>query len=184
MYAAGMKRRCLSCDARVYPRTDPVVIVACVSSRGDHCLLGRQRSFPDKMMSCLAGFVDPGESLEEAVRREVWEESGVSVDRVRIFASQPWPIGRGTFGQLMIGCVAIAADTEQGTDETMGLPPVTVNTSELEHAEWVHRNELVRALGASSKDETTRFGVPPPFAIAHHLLQEWVKQSETPAGEE
>jgi NAD+ diphosphatase len=121
---AGWKRECAACKTEHFPRTDPVVIMLAV--RGDHCLLGRSARFASAMWSCLAGFVEPGENVEEAVRREVREEAGIVCGRVAYFASQPWPFPMS----LMIGCHAEAL-----TDD------ITADRAELETAPWFDRDE-------------------------------------------
>ena len=155
---AGWKRRCPGCGAQHFPRTDPVVIAAVLSPDGQRCLVGRQRKWPKGRFSCLAGFVDPGESLEDAVRREVKEEAGCTIgDDVFYYASQPWPNGPG--GQLMLGFLAVAESES-----------LTVDTDELEAAQWVSiREELTAALQCSQGAESG-LRVPPPSAIAHTLL--------------
>jgi NAD+ diphosphatase len=152
---AGYMRECDECDAQHFPRTDPVVIMLVES--GERCLLGRQAGWPVPMYSALAGFVEAGESLEEAVRREVKEESGIAVSDVRYFASQPWPFP----ASLMIGCLARATTSE-----------VTVDKSELEDARWFTRAEILAALRAPG---TGVVMVPPPLAIAHHLIRAWAE---------
>jgi NAD+ diphosphatase len=153
---AGHVRRCPSCSAEHFPRTDPVVIMLPV--RGDQCLLGRQPAFPKGMWSALAGFLEPGETIEEAVRREVAEESGVRVGAVRYRASQPWPFP----ASLMIGCLA---DAESEAIE--------VARDELEDARWFGRDELARALAGKHPE----MFVPPPMAIAHHLIRSWLSDA-------
>jgi NAD+ diphosphatase len=133
---------------------------------GDRLLLGRQPRFPAGRYSALAGFIEPGESIEEAVAREVHEEAGVRVRDVRYVASQPWPFP----SSLMIGCHAHADDDA-----------ITVDRTELEDARWFSRAEVVEALAAVAQEdgsEPTRasFGAPPRTAVAHHLLQWWVAQ--------
>jgi NAD+ diphosphatase len=149
---AGWARRCPNCAAEHFPRTDPVVIM--VAEHGGRALLGRQPSWPAGRYSALAGFVEPGESVEEAVAREVAEEAGVRVRDVRYVASQPWPFP----SQLMIACLA-TAESEA----------LTVDRSELEDAIWVPRDE-VRAVLAGGAGP---FVPPPPYAIAHTLLSVW-----------
>jgi NAD+ diphosphatase len=149
---AGWMRRCDSCDREHFPRTDPVVIAVVV--RGDRCLLGRQPSWPERMFSALAGFVEPGESLEEAVRREVREEAGVEVGAVRYHATQPWPFPHS----LMIGCVADGLSDE-----------ISLNDRELGAARWFTRDELRAALAGGGD-----YSVPGPLAIAHHLIRAFV----------
>jgi NAD+ diphosphatase len=148
---AGYQRSCAGCGAEHFPRTDPVVIMLAVD--GDNCLLGRQPRFPRGFMSALAGFVEPGESLEEAVARELFEEAGIRTGRVRYVASQPWPFP----SSLMIGALAEATSTAIRIDET-----------ELEEARWVTRDEVRAALGGAGP-----FQAPPPLAIARTLLETW-----------
>jgi NAD+ diphosphatase len=152
--AAGWQRVCDACGARHFPRVDPVVIMLVVD--GERCLLGRQRQFATGMYSALAGFVEPGETIEDAVRREVFEEAHVSCSRVTYFASQPWPFP----SSLMIGCFAQATDTN-----------IVVDTVELEDARWFTRTEAAAMLAGTHAD---RLIAPKPFAIAHHLLNAYV----------
>ncbi|WP_244617625.1 NAD(+) diphosphatase [Pyruvatibacter mobilis] len=155
MMEAGYKRVCPDCKAEHFPRTDPVVIM--LATRGDKALLGRQPMFPRGMFSSLAGFIEPGESIEEAVAREMMEEAGIQVRNVRYHSTQPWPYP----SQLMIGCHA-EAETEE----------VTVDGIELEEARWFSRDELRAVLAGENKG----FWVPPAFAIAHQLIRHWVDQ--------
>jgi len=148
---AGYQRTCTGCGAEHFPRTDPVVIMLAID--GDRCLLGRQPRFPKRFMSALAGFVEPGEGLEEAVRRELYEEAGIRTARVRYVASQPWPFP----SSLMVGCFAEATSTDIQLDET-----------ELEDAAWFSRDEVRAALAGNGP-----FAVPPPLAIAYTLLKTW-----------
>jgi NAD+ diphosphatase len=150
----GANRVCFDCQADHFPRTDPVAIAVVV--RGDQCLLGRGPGWPAQMFSALAGFVEAGESLEDAVRREVLEESGVRVGRVDYLASQPWPFPCS----LMLGCVA------QAESEAIAIDP-----AEIEEARWFSRDALRAALAGRKSDLT----IPPPFAIAHHLIRAWVE---------
>ncbi len=156
---AGYVRVCGECDAEHFPRTDPVVIMLAI--HGDRCLLGRQPMFPAGMWSALAGFLEPGETIEEAVAREIAEEAGIRVGAVGYQASQPWPFP----ASLMIGCLA-AAENED----------ITVDRTELDDARWFERDEVARAL------EGTHDGmfVPPAMAIAHHLMRAWVDGAEPP----
>jgi NAD+ diphosphatase len=151
----GWKRECPACKAEHFPRTDPVVIMLAV--KGEHCLLGRSARFASAMWSCLAGFVEPGENIEEAVRREVAEEAGIVCGRVTYFASQPWPFPMS----LMIGCHAEALNTD-----------IKVDKSELEGARWFDREEVALMLMRRHPDG---LGTPPPVAIAHHIIRAWVE---------
>lgn len=152
---AGHVRRCTAseCAAEHFPRTDPVVIM--LVTRGDRCLLGRQPKWPHPFFSALAGFVEPGETLEEAVRREVFEEAGVQVDTVRYHSSQPWPFP----ASLMMGCMAEATSEE-----------IRVDAHELEDARWFTREDVRLALDGKNKE----LALPPPLAIAHQLVRAWV----------
>lgn len=134
---------------RDFPRTDPAVMVLVVD--GDRCLLARQPRFPPGMFSALAGFVEPGESLEECVRRETREEVGLDVREPRYVASQPWPFPRS----LMIGFIAEAVTTE-----------VTLDREELEEARWLTRAEIL-----APEDHF----IPPPMSLAHHLILGWAR---------
>jgi len=153
-FRAGWGRRCDGCGTEHFPRVDPVVIM--IAEHDGRALLGRQPAFPPGRYSALAGFLEPGESIEEAVAREIGEESGVRVGRVRYVASQPWPFP----SSLMIACVAEAEDDA-----------ITLDANELEDAMWVPR-EMVRAV---LRGEEGPFLPPPPYAIAHTLLTVWAK---------
>jgi NAD+ diphosphatase len=152
---AGWRRDCPSCRAEHFPRTDPVVIMLAVS--GERCVLGRSRRFVPTMWSCLAGFTEPGESIEEAVRREVLEEVGIACGRIRYFASQPWPFP----SSIMIGCHA------EALSET-----IVVDRAELEDARWFDREELALMLNRQHPQGLT---TPPPVAIAHHIIRSYVE---------
>jgi NAD+ diphosphatase len=156
--SAGWVRRCPDCRASHFPRTDPVVIMLAI--RGERALLGRNRRRPGARFSCLAGFVEPGETLEEAVRREVHEESGIRCGRVRYLAAQPWPFP----SSLMIGFL-----TEALTEE------ITVDPEELAEARWFHRDEVreMVARAADGRDDPARASLPAPIAIAHHICRRW-----------
>lgn len=156
VFRAGWGRSCASCHAEHFPRVDPVVIM--IAEHQDRALLGRQASWPQGRYSALAGFLEPGESIEEAVARELAEESGVKVSKVRYIASQPWPFP----AQLMIACVAEATDDQ-----------LTIDANELEDAIWVSRSDVAAALAGASDPV---FAPPPRFAIAHSLLTTWVNQ--------
>ena len=151
---AGHVRRCPACGALHHPRTDPVVIM--LVTRGDDVLLGRQSSWPEGRYSALAGFVEPGESLEEAVAREVLEESGVTVGPPRYVSSQPWPFP----GSLMLGFVAPWAAGEPA-----------VRDDELEDVRWFTRGELEAAVAGNGA-----LGVPPRLAIARRLIDGWLAE--------
>ena len=150
---AGWRRDCPVCKALHFPRTDPVVIMLAVD--GDACLLGRQPRFPKGMYSALAGFVEPGETIEAAVRREIHEETAVACRAVQYFASQPWPFP----ASLMIGCFARAESRSFKVDRV-----------ELEDARWFSRDETIALIERRHPDGLT---APTPMAIAHHLLKRW-----------
>ena len=152
----GYKRSCPNCGAEHFPRTDPVAIMLTVTQ--DRCLLGRSPHFAPGMFSTLAGFIEPGETIENAVRRETLEESGIRIGRVAYHASQPWPFPYS----LMIGCFGEALSEEIQTDLT-----------ELEDCRWFSRDE-VRAMIAGTHPEGLL--VPPPGAIASHLIRFWADQ--------
>lgn len=149
-----------------FPRTDPTVIMAVISSDGQKILLGRSKRFPPDFYSTLAGFCEPAESIEEAVRREVWEEAGVKLGRVVIHSTQPWPYP----ANLMIG--AIAQAIPEGEKIDLG------NDPELEDAQWFSMEEIREAMriGTGPLDEKPgpdyKGGIrlPPPTAIAHQLI--------------
>ncbi|KAM4577819.1 NAD-capped RNA hydrolase NUDT12-like [Fundulus diaphanus] len=160
----GYKRSCLNSECRslqgvhntCYPRVDPVVIMLVIHPDGNQCLLGRKKVFPAGMFSCLAGFVEPGETLEEAVRREVEEESGVKVGPVRYVSCQPWPMP----SNLMIGCLAVAMSTDIKVDE-----------NEIEEARWFPRQEVIDSLFRGAR---SAFVFPPRQTIAHQLIRHWI----------
>lgn len=154
----GWQRNCAACGAQHFPRVDPVTIML-VQHEGE-LLLGRQSRFPKGNYSALAGFIEPGETIEEAVAREVHEEAGVRVRDVSYIASQPWPFP----SNLMIGCLAHADD-----------PLLTIDRTELEDARWFSRAEIAEAMAAAERGERDHaFNVPGPHAIAHHLLRWWL----------
>jgi NAD+ diphosphatase len=152
---AGWKRLCPSCKTEHFPRTDPVVIMLIVD--GERCLLGRSPRFAPTMWSCLAGFIEPGESFEDAVHRETREEAGIVCGRVKYFRSQPWPFPTS----LMIGCHAEALSHD-----------IVVDRTELEDARWFSKDECVAMLLRNHPDGLT---MPPPVAIAHHIVRSWVE---------
>jgi NAD+ diphosphatase len=150
----GWKRVCTACGGEHFPRTDPVVIMLAVD--GDRCLLGRQPRFPPGMYSALAGFLEPGETVEDAVRREIAEEAGIACGAVRYLGSQPWPFPMS----LMIGCIAEATSTH-----------IAIDQDELEDARWFTRAEAA-AMIAGTHGEGLK--APHPVAIAHWLLRRFV----------
>jgi NAD+ diphosphatase len=152
---AGYVRVCPRCGVQHHPRTDPVVIA--LVHDGDRVLLGRQSTWPPGRFSCLAGFVEPGESLEEAVVREVGEETGVTVSSVRYASSQPWPFP----ASLMLGFEAAYAAGEPHPHD-----------GELEEVRWVARDELARAVAGEGE-----LKVPPPLAIARRLMDRWLARA-------
>jgi NAD+ diphosphatase len=157
---AGWQRTCSneSCGADHFPRTDPVVIM--LVEHDGQLLLGRQPRFPPKRFSALAGFLEPGESLEEAVAREVFEEAGVRVGAVSYIASQPWPFP----SSLMIGCHAMARSAA-----------LTIDGNELEEACWFTRRQVAEAMAAGERGEVGEaFGAPPRHAVAWHLIDWWL----------
>ncbi|RFC69587.1 MULTISPECIES: NAD(+) diphosphatase [Mesorhizobium] len=153
--AGGYKRVCTKCGAEHFPRTDPVAIMLTVTQ--DHCLLGRGRHFSPGMYSALAGFIEPGETIEDAVRRETLEESGIQLGRVQYFASQPWPFPYS----LMIGCFGEALNED-----------INADLSELEDCRWFTRGAVRLAL---EKQHPDGIFMPPKGAIAHHLIRTWVE---------
>lgn len=154
---AGWQRRCPGCGAQHFPRTDPVVIMRV--TRGNRVLLGRSPGWPEGMYSCLAGFMEPGEPLEAAVRREVYEETRVRVGAVRFLASQPWPFP----ASLMLGCVA-EAESEA----------ITVDPVEIEDALWVGRERLAAIF--AGEDATIR--APRAGAVAGWMLRRWLEDHD------
>jgi len=153
---AGYVRECPNCGAQHHPRTDPVVIT--LVTDGDRVLLGRNANWPERRFSCLAGFVEPGESLEQAVEREVGEEAGVTVADVRYVSSQPWPFP----ASLMLGFEATY---------TGGVPHP--HDRELQAVEWFTREDLRRA--AAGDGNVT---IPPPLAIARRLMDGWLRAGD------
>ncbi|HKF30548.1 MAG TPA: NAD(+) diphosphatase [Candidatus Binataceae bacterium] len=148
---AGYRRLCDKCDSEHFPRVDPVVIM--LATDGDACLVGRGKLFPQGMFSALAGFIEPGETIEEAVRRELMEEASVKVGEVSYWATQPWPFP----SSLMIGCFAKATSRD-----------VKVDQSELAEVRWIERKVARELIEGKRADGIM---VPPPIAIAHHLIK-------------
>ncbi|MGE4322378.1 MAG: NAD(+) diphosphatase [Sphingobium sp.] len=153
-HKAGWSRRCDMCKAEHFPRVDPVTIM--LAEQGGRVLLGRQPGFAPGRYSALAGFVEPGETVEEAVARELWEEAGITVHSVRYVMSQPWPFP----SSLMLACMA------QTDDDTL-----TLDETEIEHAFWCDAAGVRAALAG---DAGAPFVAPPDMAIASHLLRHWL----------
>jgi NAD+ diphosphatase len=149
----GYRRTCPSCGADHFPRTDPVVIMLPILD--DHCLIGRNSRFPPQLYSAFAGFVEPGESMEDAVRRELWEEVNLKVGAVSYHATQPWPFPSA----LMLGCYAQALSRDFKIDE-----------HEIVDARWLSKDEVRKRLADAIEDEVK---LPSAIAIAHHLIRDW-----------
>lgn len=160
MAEAGWKRACPACKTEHFPRTDPVAIMLAV--KGDQCLLGRGIGFRSGYISALAGFIEPGETIEEGCARELFEEAGVKMTKARIVANQPWPFP----SQLMIGLIAEVESFE-----------LNIDTHEISQALWYSRDEARQLLseGGCTRDGVT-LRAPPPVAIAHHLIRLWVEE--------
>ncbi|MGR3634919.1 MAG: NAD(+) diphosphatase [Shimia sp.] len=153
MVQSGWQRDCPACNTSHFPRTDPVVIM--LITHGNRVLMGRSPGWPEGMYSLLAGFVEPGETLEAAVRREVFEEAGIRVGPVSYLASQPWPYP----SSLMFGCAGVALNDD-----------ITIDKNEIEDAIWVSREEMMQAFaGAHPVLKPARKG-----AIAHFILRNWL----------
>jgi NAD+ diphosphatase len=158
LYRAGWGRKCPVCATEHFPRVDPVVIMLAEHGQGEHArvLVGRQPAFPPERYSALAGFLEPAESIEEAVARELSEEAGVTARAIRYVSSQPWPFP----SQLMIACIARVDDDR-----------ITLDHQELEDAKWVTRSEVAAALAG---EDGAAFLPPPPYAIANTLFVRWL----------
>lgn len=156
-HLGGMRRDCSACKTEIFPRTDPVVIMLAV--RGNKCLLGRGPNFPPNWFSCLAGFVEPGETIEQAVSRETMEESGIKIGRVKYIASQPWPFPHS----LMIGafCEALSDD-------------ISFDGNELEDCRWFEREEVLTMI---EKRHAQELRAPPSKSIAAYLLRSWLDKT-------
>lgn len=161
--SAGWCRRCPNrdCNAQHFPRVDPVVIMLPV--RGERCLLGRNARRAGIRFSCLAGFVEPGETLEEAVRREILEEAGLQTGNVRYVASQPWPFP----SSLMCGFVAEATSDE-----------INIDSKELEVARWFTRAEIHDLVARSIAGESGPDSLAAPIAIGHQIARRWAEGLE------
>lgn len=155
MCDGGYRRLCPHCNAEHFPRTDPVVIMLPVL--GDACLMGRNARFTGGLYSAFAGFIEPGETMEEAVRRELREEVNLTVGAVRYHASQPWPFP----SSLMLGCFAQALDRD-----------FHIDGKEIADARWLTKDEVRKRLRDEIQDDLK---LPAPIAIAHHLVRDWVK---------
>ena len=153
---AGWRRDCPACKMQHFPRTDPVAIMLVID--GTRCLLGRSGRFATNSWSCLAGFVEPGETIEEAVRREVQEEAGIVCGEVKYFRSQPWPFP----SSLMIGAIA---DADHDS--------LTIDTTELDDARWFTRDEVASMLARCHPEGLI---TPVPVAIAYHIIRHWVEK--------
>ncbi len=151
---AGWRRACKSCGAEHFPRVDPVAIM--LITDGDRCLLGRQPRMAKGMYTCLAGFLEPGETVEDGVRREVGEEAGIRVGAVRYHASQPWPFP----SSLMLGCYGEAASRD-----------ITVDGNELEDCRWFSREEVGRMVAKAHEDG---LWVPIGGTLSRKLIDDWL----------
>lgn len=151
----GWRRDCPNCKVEHFPRTDPVVIMLAV--RGERCVLGRSPRFVANMWSCLAGFIEPGEGIQDATRRETFEEAGIRCGQVKFFDAQPWPFPHS----LMIGAHAEALNDD-----------IVVDRSELEDARWFSKDEVATMLTRRHPDGLT---APPGVAIAYHIMRAWVE---------
>ncbi len=156
MADGGYRRLCPNCGAEHFPRTDPVVIM--LPLFGDECLIGRNQRFPPQLFSAFAGFVEPGETMEEAVRRELCEEVNLKVGAVTYHASQPWPFP----SSLMLGCYAQALSRD-----------FQIDGHEIEAARWLGKDEVRARLANTIEDEMR---LPVPIAIAHYLIRDWARR--------
>lgn len=158
MMDAGYRRLCGKCNAEHFPRVDPVVIM--LATHGESCLVGRGKQFPAGMFSALAGFIEPGETIEEAVRRELMEEASLKVGEVSYYATQPWPFP----SSLMIGCFAQAVSRDTKVDQ-----------NELAEVRWLERDAARELVEGRERDGIR---VPPPIAIAYHLIRTWALRED------
>jgi NAD+ diphosphatase len=156
MQDGGYRRLCPACSAEHFPRTDPVVIMLPIL--GNECLVGRSPRFPPLLHSAFAGFIEPGESMEEAVRRELREEVNLQVGAVNYHASQPWPFP----SSLMLGCYAQAFSRD-----------FQIDGHEIEAARWLTKDEVRERLADKIQDDTK---LPATIAIAHYLIRDWASR--------
>lgn len=158
----GFKRLCPNCNTEHFPRVDPVVIMLVL--KDDRCLLGRSKFFPPGLYSILAGFMEPCETIEQACKREVFEETSIEIEKIEYIANQPWPFS----SQLMIGLRAFAKNSE-----------IKINEDELEDALWLNRDEVRQLLSKDGLEINGDkvFG-PRPSAIAHALVSEWLNSDK------
>lgn len=156
MAEAGYRRDCPSCGGLHFPRTDPCVIM--LITDGDKALLGRPPRLAEGVFTTLAGFMEPGEILEDAVRRETFEEAGIRVGDVQIISSQPWPFP----ANLMVGCRGVALNND-----------ITMDADELEAVKWCSRDEVVLMMEGKHPEGHI---IPPSISIAYHLIVDWVNE--------
>ena len=149
----GWSNKCSSCDKKIFPRIDPVVIM--LIKNNDHILLARSRFWPKGMFSCPAGFMEPGETIEDAAKRETFEEVGLKLKKIKYVSSQPWPFPYS----LMIGCSGETRNTK-----------IKIDNEELEQARWFSKKEVMIAFRGESNWFPARKG-----AIARNLIKDWLK---------
>ncbi len=154
--AAGHERHCNGCGYDCFPRTDPAMIVLVHNKSNDRCVLGRQKIWPARMFSTLAGFLEPGESLEDCVAREVFEEVGLLVDNIHYISPQPWPFPQS----LMVGFHATAVTED-----------LAVHPTELDDAQWFSREQVADAAAMGRRGDPMS---PPPQTISRRLIDEWL----------
>lgn len=155
----GVKRKEVDGKGRLYPRTDPVVISLIMSPDKERVLLQRVKAYMPKMYTCISGFIDQGETVEDALRREAKEEVDMELSSIQLMQSQSWPVGRAGSCELMIGCHAVSASDH-----------FKVNLDELDDARWFSKEDVVAMMSQTHPDGLF---VPGKFAIAHHLIRSW-----------